>query len=205
MQCSLVSSAVWSFELLSNSRELDERHDWYSLPCALHQWGVRLSIHTGNKCSGSSPSCSMYNVFATYSTTYVHSCKNIIVFMPLFCSHIHLELLNLLQRWQIGESRSEGRKKKKKTDRQCSPARTSPSCCCWTATVVALILQGPQSTTSWALSLISYCSPPVISVCVSDANQLSAVMHSKRERKIGPCCWAYYILRSQLINLAWGS
>lgn len=128
MQCSLVSSAVWSFELLSNSRELDERHDWYSLPCALHQWGVRLSIHTGNKCSGSSPSCSMYNVFATYSTTYVHSCKNIIVFMPLFCSHIHLELLNLLQRWQIGESRSEGRKKKKKqTDNAALPVHLHPA------------------------------------------------------------------------------
>lgn len=49
--------------------------------------------------------------------------------------------------------------------------------------VIACVLWGLQKTDSPAPSLMDYCSPLVISVCKSDANQLSAVTNSRRERE----------------------
>ena len=80
--------------------------------------------------SSSSHNCSMCKVSTSCSNTYFYSCRNIIIFTPLFCSHIHLKLANLLQRWQRGDSRSG--KKERQISLKCSPASTSPSCC-WTA------------------------------------------------------------------------
>lgn len=108
--------------------------DWCLLsPVRCTRWGLDSMLSYREQAqSSSSHNCSVYEVSASRSTTYFNSCRNIIIFMPLFCSHIHLELANLLQRWQTGDSRIKSGKKGRQISLKCSPACTSPSCC-WTA------------------------------------------------------------------------